>query len=160
LIADAAGHPLGNDLGIRTNRTNQIGGTTLGAGNLISGNNLGGVLGLSQQFQGNYVGMDVLGNPTLGDGGLWVGSSTVGGNVAGAGNWFASGNHLGGGILLGYGGPNSVVDGNHFFNCGIYLNSSGETVRANTFTGAGIELGGHDNLIQSNTFTDVGQGVR
>lgn len=86
-----------------TNVTNcTIGGTTAGAGNVISANSGAGVqligVGTNNLVQGNLIGTDVTGTIDLGNGFSGVAineasSCTVGGSVAGAGN-VISGNGL------------------------------------------------------------------
>ncbi len=95
---------------------NSIGGTTVAARNVISGNAFAGVtlgLGVSENLvQGNFIGTDVGGNvsisPNQVDGVYLVNSSrnTVGGSVAGARN-IISGNAFAGVEL--YGGPTDVT---------------------------------------------------
>jgi hypothetical protein len=92
---------LGNRTGVRIVRpTNTIGGTTVEARNLISGNDFSGVSIESNQAQdnqvlGNYIGTDVTGTQNLGNGSYGVGISrfvsnnTVGGTASGAGNIIA-----------------------------------------------------------------------
>src|SRR5438067_5473608 len=85
---------------------NTIGGTTLGARNVISGNSTSGI-GVSSNstgnlVQGNYIGTDVNGTVALGNSGLGVSISsannTIGGTAAGARN-IVSGNGNGIGIF-------------------------------------------------------------
>jgi titin len=69
--------------------SNTIGGTTTGAGNLISGNGYSGVSGSQAMIQGNYIGTDVTGTHALGNqqaGILARSNLTIGGSQAGAGN--------------------------------------------------------------------------
>jgi hypothetical protein len=90
---------LGNSgSGVFNNSTNlTIGGTTSGARNVVSGNgshgidlfrNAGETLGTT--VQGNYVGVNAAGTAALGNGGdglfVEVGTNTIGGTGAGAGN--------------------------------------------------------------------------
>jgi hypothetical protein len=89
-----------------------IGGTDAGSRNVISGNGGNGISGghTSQAIvQGNYIGTDVNGNPTLGNGGGISSAANwlIGGTAEGAGNLVA-GN--GAGILLG--DSNELVQGN------------------------------------------------
>ncbi len=120
---------------------NLIGGTSPGAGNVISANGAGVVIsGTSNLIQGNLIGTDATGTVALGNNGAGVdlygldvdsGSSgnTVGGTVAGAGNLIA--NNVGSGIAVA--GDNSVGDlisGNRVFANGgpaIDLGTDGAT---------------------------------
>lgn len=76
-------------------QNNTIGGTTIGARNIISGNNNRGVIldGTNNVAQGNYIGVDVTGINPLGNGNSGVeivGSNNVcGGTAGGAGNVIA-----------------------------------------------------------------------
>ncbi len=98
-----------------------IGGTTVGAGNLISGNgNSGIILGgnptTATVIEGNYIGTDATGSNALANanGGIYSygsGTNTIGGTVAHAGN-LISGN-LQEGISIGDPGANyNVIQGN------------------------------------------------
>jgi hypothetical protein len=93
-----------------------IGGPAAGAGNLISGNRSSGIFmffGHDNVVQGNFIGTDVTGTKTLGNGGgMFIqgeGNDTIGGTVAGAGN-LISGNQ-GGGIGINQ-GSGFLVQGN------------------------------------------------
>jgi hypothetical protein len=96
---------------------NTIGGTTPGAGNIISGNRSDGVdiLGNSSGYviQGNLIGTDLQGTGTVANGGDGVHieslANTVGGTAPGAGN-VISGNGRDG--LAFSGGSNNLVLGN------------------------------------------------
>jgi len=95
---------LGGDYGVGAERA-IIGGTTSGAGNLISGHRFVGVLISSSQalVQGNRIGTNALGTGPLGNGLAGVlnaqntDGATVGGTVSGAGNVIA---YNGNGVLL------------------------------------------------------------
>ncbi|HET6789540.1 MAG TPA: DNRLRE domain-containing protein, partial [Aquabacterium sp.] len=70
-----------------------IGGTTAGAGNVISGNNLGGIYASNGSIilQGNTIGLNAAGTAALGNTGIGVelrtsNASTLGGNTAAARN--------------------------------------------------------------------------
>ncbi len=92
--------PLGNKYGVLISGAhNTIGGTSPGAGNLISGNAAEGValFGDHNRVQGNYIGTDVSGTQPLGNGanGIFAQDfgnaydNTIGGYAAGAGNTIA-----------------------------------------------------------------------
>jgi parallel beta-helix repeat protein len=110
----------GGGVSIRSDNV-ELGGTTPGARNLISGNGDRGVslsLGPTSTgvvIQGNYIGMDVTGSSPLGNGtGILGGyNALIGGTASGAGN-LISGN----GIDI-FGGNSNVVQGNLIG--GIYL---------------------------------------
>ena len=98
-----------------------IGGTTTGAGNLVSGNggwgiNLNTTTCTGTTVQGNKIGTDVTGTRALGNG--WWGVSvngaagnTIGGSTAGAGN-LISGNNQGGLTVMGNTAVGNVIQGN------------------------------------------------
>ena len=104
-------------------RNNIIGGTTIGAGNVISGNGYSGVEIYSDAVkatgnlvQGNRIGTDPSGSIDLGNSqsGVLITSSAnnaVGGTVAGAGN-VISGNKLSGININGNGTTGNLVQGN------------------------------------------------
>ena len=106
---------LSNDQGIVLEAPdNTVGGTAVGAGNLISGNafqGIGiGVGGTDNLIEGNLIGTDAAGTAIMGNGaGVAIGQpgNTVGGSVDGAGN---------------------VISGNGF---GLYIASSGNLIEGN-----------------------------
>jgi titin len=112
---------LGNRIGVALEGSSLastlIGGTEAGAGNLISGNRLYGIIGhgLRNVIQGNTIGTDVTGTQALGNGSHGVFLETaflylVGGTEAGAGN-LISGNG-GSGVFIGSSGSGNLVQGN------------------------------------------------
>ncbi|MGB6836290.1 MAG: hypothetical protein WBF66_01130 [Dehalococcoidia bacterium] len=118
---------LGNERGvaIEESSNNTIGGTTPAARNIISGNEMKGVLisfgfGIlpsgGNQVQGNYIGTDVTGTSALanGDGVYISGASdnTIGGTVSGAGN-VISGNGRSGVYIFGSNATGNQVRGNY-----------------------------------------------
>ncbi len=116
--------PLGNNVGVYLADAavnNAIGGTTPGAGNIISGNGGAGVLILhpgstGNRVEGNYIGTDVTGNAALGNGsGVFIGAgssnNTIGGASAAARN-IISGNRGNGIDITGVGTTGNVVAGN------------------------------------------------
>ncbi|HEV7894110.1 MAG TPA: choice-of-anchor Q domain-containing protein [Pyrinomonadaceae bacterium] len=113
---------------------NTVGGTTAAARNVVSGNNGNGldlVFTANNVIQGNLVGTDANGNPTLGNGnvGILVVSSSgnqLGGTAAGAGNTIAA-NSRGIDIVNGTG---NRINSNSIFNntvLGIDLGQDGIT---------------------------------
>jgi len=143
---------LGNTInGIDTSSTvgNQIGGSSAGLRNIISGNGGSGVYlatgSTGNQVQGNYIGTDATGSlaiPNTGDGvtALSVGGNTIGGTDAGAGN-LISGNGQGGVALKGAGSDNNLFQGNF-----IGTSASGLVALGNTLSGITIS-GGNSNWI-------------
>ncbi len=103
-------HALGNEFGIVFGDRTTVGGTSVGAGNLISGNRLDGLTigshsGDRNLIEGNLIGTDASGTRPLGNGrdGIDVGASaynSIGGTAPGAGN-VISGNG-GDGIFVTY----------------------------------------------------------
>ncbi len=148
---------------------NTIGGSTSGAGNLISGNTGGGVsitdIGTARNVvAGNKIGTDVSGTlavPNTGDGVLVndSGSNTIGGSTSGAGN-LVSGNSSLGVEIEGQSAYVNVVAGNL-----IGTDASGTAALGND-DGVGIlgadygntiggSAAGWGNLISGNTETGV-----
>jgi uncharacterized repeat protein (TIGR01451 family)/CSLREA domain-containing protein len=135
---------------------NQIGGTTAGARNIISGNSGFGVrIGddntSNNTVQGNYIGTDINGTATLGNGveGIIIGGdvgttgNTVGGVGAGAGNIIAN-NGQPGITVTGSGAINNAIRGNSIYdNQGIGIDLGANGVTAND---AGDTDGGANNL--------------
>ena len=91
---------LGNNFGVIMDGASNfiLGGTNIGEGNLISGNNQSGVViveGTNNQIQGNYIGTDVTGTAPLGNGehGVLIVFNSyqniVGGTTSDAGNLIA-----------------------------------------------------------------------
>jgi hypothetical protein len=137
--------------GVNTTGTNAlIGGTTVGARNVISGNNRGVDLfgGSSHTVQGNFIGTDVTGtvalsNPNVGVdvngtpnnviGGLTATPGTPPGNVI-------SGNNGNSGVILGTGTSSNLIQGNI-----IGADITG-TLPLGNFPG-GMQIDGHDNTV-------------
>jgi titin len=135
---------------------NTVGGTAAGAGNLISGNSLSGILisdaGPGNLVQGNKVGTDAAGIAALGnalEGVDIVGASadTIGGTAAGAGN-LISGNSFDG-LLITDGATGNLVQGNQ-----IGTKASGTASLANGHSGVDID-GASGNTVGG---TAVGAG--
>lgn len=138
-------------------QSNTIGGTSIAARNVISGNNGHGVLIHGFQditmigtrnnvVQGNYIGLKADGSAALANNGSGVlisegaPSNTIGGTVAGAGN-VISGNFFNGIDIGDAGSTNNLVQGNI-----IGLSPDGTTRIQNN--GAGVQI---TNAAQSNT---------
>jgi hypothetical protein len=134
--------PLGNGFGIELfsgSVFTTVGGTAPGAGNLISGNRLDGVVIYSDDnlLEGNRIGTDASGTAPLGNGGNGIAirafeygyTNTLGGSAVGAGNTIA--NNGQDGVLIDTGTGNAVQENAIFGNAGL-----------------GIELRNHGNLDQ------------
>jgi hypothetical protein len=110
----------GSGVSLFSASNNTIGGTALGAGNVIGGHHLDGLVldqANSNLIQGNKIGTDPSGTIALGNGtGVLIGFSnsannTLGGTTTGAGN-LISGN-FGDGVLLNPTlGPGNIIQGN------------------------------------------------
>jgi CSLREA domain-containing protein len=133
---------------------NTIGGTVLGAGNLISGNVFGVGMGGSGSdgnvVQGNLIGTDVSGTRPIGN---WVGAiigggssdNVIGGTAAGAGNVISGNGDFG--VQIGYDGTSgNRVQGNF-----IGTDVNGIVGIANASGGIGIFGPTSDNLIGGTT---------
>jgi hypothetical protein len=137
--AGTAAIPNGDGVAISA-PNNQIGGTSLAARNIISGNKTTGIsmsgsggIANGNVVQGNYIGTDITGSVALGNSnGLSVNGPTniIGGTSAGAGN-LISGNTNYGIILNSYSG--NVIQGNR-----IGTDCTGTHVLKNNNTGVGI----------------------
>ncbi len=141
----------GNGIGVDiASGTNQIGGTTSGVGNVISGNTGNGIIlfgsgTAGNVVQGNFIGTDPTGTNTLGNGSsgvMIVGpGNTIGGTLAGAGN-VISGNQAGGVTMFGNGTTSNLVQGNF-----IGTDSSGTKALGNGASGVSISSGATNNTI-------------
>ena len=139
---------------IDSNATNNvIGGTAVGACNVISGNGDRGVhiSGASNNLvQGNLIGLNAAGNAAIGNGdsGVLIDSNatnnTIGGTTLGAGN-VLSGNGLRGVHIAG--ASNNLVEGNL-----IGLNAAGTGVLGNSDSGVLIDGSSTGNTIGGTTF--------
>ena len=148
---------------------NLVGGTSVGARNIVSGNGTSGIYlygaaSTGNLIQGNYVGTDTNGTlaiPNGIDGVTVIGASanTIGGAVTGAGN-VISGNTQGGVALRGAGTDRNLVQGNL-----IGTDASGRLALGNTLSGVTISLGnsnviggsimGATNVISANKLSGV-----
>jgi RHS repeat-associated protein/CSLREA domain-containing protein len=153
---------LGNTLdGILVNAVsgtgiNTIGGDTILARNVISGNQGNGVDTYnsisSVLIQGNYIGTDVTGSLDLGNGmdgiGIDTANSTIGGMATGAGN-LISGNGRYGIYLYGTGANGNMVQGNF-----IGTSANGNQDLGNTLSGIAIGYGSSNNNIGGATASE------
>ncbi|HKP13629.1 MAG TPA: right-handed parallel beta-helix repeat-containing protein, partial [Blastocatellia bacterium] len=162
-----AAMPNGGGISIAT-LNNQIGGTTSGAGNLLSGNNGSGVDiafdATGNVLRGNKIGTDVSGNSALGNTDQGVGitqttNNTVGGSTPGSGN-LISGN-IGVGIFMTNGVSGTLIQGNligtNAAGTGGVPQDEGITLGSDS---AGVTIGGESigagNTIAFNTTSGVG----
>jgi parallel beta-helix repeat protein len=147
---DATGtYALGNNWGIIASNSlgNLIGGPTIAARNVISGNNtgieIGGSFAHDNVVQGNYIGTNAAGSAAVGNNydGLFIAFSsnnTVAGNVI-------SGNGLHGIEIAsspGFDAANNVVQGNF-----VGTDATGAFALGNAQDGILIHAGAHDNPI-------------
>ncbi len=134
---------------------NTVGGTTVEARNVISGNGIGveirdaGTNG--NQVLGNYIGTDLRGGVGLGNRwggiGIWGGASDnmIGGAVPGAGNLISA--NTGQGVeLKDVGTSDNVVTGNY-----IGTDATGTVALANTGSGVWIWSGASENIVGGTT---------
>jgi CSLREA domain-containing protein len=134
---------------------NQVGGTTAGASNLLSGNQTGILvfasstsLGTGNQIQGNKIGTDITGTIPLANivgVKLQASSTIVGGVLAGAGN-LISGNTASGIELNGTNAKGNQVQGNR-----IGTETTGTSALANQFAGVLVQSSAASNLIGGST---------
>ena len=160
--------PLGNGVGMAFGfdaNNNTIGGTTVGARNIISGNiNAGLVLGLfgtdapENLVQGNYIGTDVTGTVAMENGvGIYIKdatNNTIGGTIAEARN-VISGNNWSNVVISGSQATGNLLQGNY-----IGTDVAGTVALGNLGDGVGIDnasgniIGGTEegagNLISGN----------
>jgi titin len=130
----------------------QIGGTTPQAGNLIVGGRSAGVqlsYNSNNIVQGNFIGCDITGKATLGNGDgvmIYVGTGNIiGGSEPGAGNVIGGGTKSGV-VILGEVEPTTstknVVQGNF-----IGVAADGKTPLPNGDAGVRIAGGSHNNIV-------------
>jgi hypothetical protein len=130
---------------------NDIGGTSAGARNIISGNAVSGVLinvgANANRIRGNYIGLNATGDaalPNVNSGVRIEGASIdneVGGEVAGAGN-VISGNNGPGVLIFGSDTTGTKVQGNL-----IGLRADGVTPQGNGGEGVRIDSSAEDTLV-------------
>ncbi len=131
---------------------NTVGGTTPGAGNVISGNHSYGLYisdpGTSNNFVlGNFIGPDANGTNAIGDGGIGIGilnnasGNFIGGTSAGTGNLISGSPGFSYGIAT-YGANNNTIQGNF-----VGTDLSGKNAFPNGFAGIALMFGSTGNLI-------------
>jgi parallel beta-helix repeat protein len=186
---DATGtQPLGNcDGGVNVTNgaaDNTVGGTTVGARNILSANGWDGVGvgdGTSGNIvQGNFIGTDVSGTLPLGNGNRGIGlynasGNLIGGTAPGAGNTIAD--NVWEGIAI-YDSSNNLVEGNRIGTdvtglkaigndlngIGIWGGSTGNTIggpaagAGNLISGNGLNYGGGIAISDPGTSGNVMQG--
>jgi hypothetical protein len=138
---------LGNEVGVNIGGSNNvIGGTDVGAGNLISGNTEDGVRidGSGNVLQGNLIGADITGSAPMGNGtGVLISGSgnAVGGTTVEAGNTIAF--NLSDGVLVDRGTGNAILHNSMFDNTGlgIHLINGGNNYQASPTLMASAEGG-------------------
>ncbi len=143
---------------------NTIGGTTLAARNIISGNQEQGIRMQGSEasgniVQGNFIGVDRTGMVALGNGTdcchsgivlhLGASNNTIGGNIPGAGN-VISGNTADGVTITDSGTSGNIVAGNL-----IGTNKTGDQGLGNSFAGVAMFGSTSDNRIGG---TEAGAG--
>src|SRR5215813_11192679 len=149
------GDPGNSDAVVVGGSNNTIGGTSAGAGNLISGNNNNGISlgGTANIVQGNFIGTDPTGNAGLGnfrDGITVVGKDgIVGGTSAAARNVVSGNGGIGVDICCGGGATGNQVQGNYI---GVKADGSGALGNPE---GLRIASGNGNNIIGG---TAVGAG--
>jgi Right handed beta helix region len=175
--------PLGNEVfGIRLFSTtgNQIGGTSPGAGNVISANEETGVSldidSIGNTLQGNYIGTDASGSAALGNHQRGVdlttsADNTIGGTASGAGNVISANSWSG--LVLESGSFGNVIQHNRIgtdvtgtqalpnVGDGIVLSAANNNTVGGTASNAGNLISGNGSsgiYIKNGSFENVVQG--
>jgi CSLREA domain-containing protein len=126
---------LGNAFGvfIQNAPSNTVGGTVSGARNVISGNNLDGVLisGQTNKVQGNYIGTSKNGADDLGNtrNGVWISGSNN--EVGGTGGRNVISNNGGDGVSISSGVGNRILSNSIFSNGGLGIDLAPDGVTTN-----------------------------
>jgi hypothetical protein len=138
-------------------RNSTVGGTEPGARNVISGNNLQGVLiqalfsnPTGNKVEGNFIGTNAAGTGALGNGleGVEIAGAddnTVGGTVAGAGNRIANNGAAGVSVIVNGAFGDEGAAGNRVLSNSIFAN-----------TGLGIDLGATGTTANDDDDPDTG----
>ena len=148
--------PNSNNGVVITGASNTVGGTDVGAGNLISGNHQQGIYvngagATNNVIQGNYIGTDATGTSEVSNGlrGITVANGAsdnlIGGTDVGAGN-LLSGNLQNGLELTGNGTTGNIVQGNL-----IGTDATGGAALPNHLRGVGISYGASGNTVGGTT---------
>jgi len=143
-----------------------IGGTAVGAGNVISGNGHEGIFMLACSnniIQGNYIGINPAGNGTYGNSheGIYMyGSSfnTIGGTSAAARNIISGNMHQG--MVMNAGSNNNTISGNYFSlnaegNAKLNNNWSNIMIISSTGNTVGGTTAGERNVIAGSNYDGV-----
>jgi Ca2+-binding RTX toxin-like protein len=131
----------GGDGILVTNQNQQIGGTAVGAGNVISGNvadgiDVSGTTTTNTLIVDNFIGLNAAGNAALGNSSAGVefrngaNGATVGGTASGTRNLIAANFE---GVRVGVGSSNVTIEGNL-----IGTDGTGTLPVGNTFEGVGV----------------------
>ena len=138
---------VGNRIGVQFSAGDTLGGTTVAARNVISGNSEYGILGGAYSIiQGNFIGTDATGNAALGNG-TGIDEAfycTIGGTVPGAGNVISGNTEYG--ILR---GAYSVIQGNFI----------GTDATGNATLGNGTGIGGAFQCMIGGTVPGAGNVI-
>jgi hypothetical protein len=147
----------GEGVHISDARNSTVGGTEPGARNVISGNNLQGVLiqalfsnPTGNKVEGNFIGTNAAGTGALGNGleGVEIAGAddnTVGGTVAGAGNRIANNGAAGVSVIVNGAFGDEGAAGNRVLSNSIFAN-----------TGLGIDLGATGTTANDDDDPDTG----
>ncbi|MGA2285077.1 MAG: right-handed parallel beta-helix repeat-containing protein [Dehalococcoidia bacterium] len=141
-----------------------IGGTTPGAGNVISGNDPAGIdvwgPASNVSIKGNYIGTNAAGNAAIGNVGqgirmLFTGNNIVGGATAAernviSGNGCAGIQGGGGGVSM-WGANNNTVEGNY-----VGLSADGSKAIPNNCSGVDLFTGSGNNQVLGNVISGNG----
>lgn len=139
--------------------SNKIGGTTVAARNVISGNNQSGIYisdssTTSNTVTGNYIGLNAAGTSAIANNldGIEIANAanlnTVGGTVVGARNVISGNNQNG--VQLTLAATSNSVTGNY-----IGLNATGTAAVANQMQGVRIDMGANNNTIGGRLATNA-----